>query len=214
MQNTQMTDIQAWLRDAKDIQAELDGNRLTYHVSGYNDFSCRLMLLQGGRTLSWYAYSLIPVDELNDSPYRTQLSHLLLRLNDELFLGRWALSDSGLLLFDVSIPVDEQLPSQAVLSHAFDVVYESFDQQVSMIKFFLKTGRRVERSNKREGVKKTALQCLAERPDLYPMMLEMRLLPLEFDDVLRKLMPLPPVDAGLTVREDGRTSLFTDSAVH
>lgn len=214
MQANNMKDIQAWLSDVKSIEAELEGNRLTYHVSGHNDFSCRLMLLQGGRTLSWYAYTLIPVDELNDSPYRAKLDQLLLRLNDELFLGRWAVSDSGMLLFDVSIPVDEELPTEAVLSRLFDSVYESFDHQVSMIKFFLQTGRRVQRSNKHEGLKMSALQCLAERPDLYPLMVQMRLIPPEFDDVLRLVMPLPPTQKGLSSALEEETSVGNICGVH
>lgn len=214
MQANNMKDIQAWLSDVKSIEAELEGNRLTYHVSGHNDFSCRLMLLQGGRTLSWYAYTLIPVDELNDSPYRTKLDQLLLRLNDELFLGRRAVSDSGMLLFDVSIPVDEQLPSEAVLSQLFASVYESFDHQVSMIKFFLQTGRRVQRSNKHEGLKMSALECLAERPDLYPLMTQMRLVPPEFDDVLRLVMPLPHLEFDEANNTTEHTATDTLNAVH
>lgn len=214
MQANNMKDIQAWLSDVKSIEAELEGNRLTYHVSGHNDFSCRLMLLQGGRTLSWYAYTLIPVDELNDSPYRAKLDQLLLRLNDELFLGRWAVSDSGMLLFDVSIPVDEQLPSEALLSRLFDSVYESFDHQVSMIKFFLQTGRRVQHSNKHEGLKMSALQCLAERPDLYPLMVQMRLIPPEFDDVLRLVMPLPHLELDEADSMAEHTVADTLPAVH
>ena len=90
MQNTQMTEIQAWLKDAEGIEADLDGHRISFRISGHNDYASRLMLLQGGRTLSWYSYTLIPLDELNDSPYRSQLNPLLLELNDEMFLGRWA----------------------------------------------------------------------------------------------------------------------------
>lgn len=191
MQTKQMTEIQSWLQNAKGISAELEGHRLTYHVSGRNDFSCRLMLLQAGRTLSWYGYTLVPVEVLNESPHRAQLDSLLLHLNDELFLGRWAVGESGMLLFDVSLPVDEHVPSEALLSQVFDVLYESFDNLVSMIKFFLKTGRRVDVSHRREGVQPSAMTCLTEQPDLYPLLLELKLLPVEFDSVLRKVMPLP-----------------------
>lgn len=214
MQNTQMTEIQAWLKDAKGIEADLDGHRISFRISGHNDYASRLMLLQGGRTLSWYSYTLIPLDELNDSPYRSQLNPLLLELNDELFLGRWAVSESGLLLFDVSLPVDDTLPSQAVLSHALEVVCEIFDSLVSMIKFFLKTGRRVESSDRREGVRPSAMECLADRPDLYPLMVELKLLPIEFDAVLRKLMPLPPLGSKDVVESGPRPTGVSLSVVH
>ena len=214
MQNTQMTEIQAWLKDAKGIQAELDGHRISFRISGHNDYASRLMLLQGGRTLSWYSYTLIPLDDLNDSPYRSQLNPLLLELNDELFLGRWAVSESGLLLFDVSLPVDDTLPSQAVLSHALEVVCEIFDSLVSMIKFFLKTGRRVESSDRREGVRPSAMECLADRPDLYPLMVELKLLLIEFDAVLRKVMPLPTLDSKEVVQSAQSPAGVSLSVVH
>lgn len=214
MQPKQMTEIQSWLQDAKGISAELEGHRLTYHVSGNNDFSCRLMLLQGGRTLSWYGYTLIPVDELNESLHRAQLDTLLLHLNDELFLGRWAVGESGMLLFDVSLPVDEHVPSEALLSQVFDVLYESFDNLVSMIKFFLKTGRRVDVSHRREGVQPSAMACLAEQPDLYPLMLELKLLPVEFNAVLRKVMPLPPLDVAATSSSDQAFGGEVAASVH
>ena len=58
------------------------------------------------------------------------------------------------------------------------------------------------------------MECLADRPDLYPLMVELKLLPIEFDAVLRKVMPLPKLDSKEVVQSAQSPAGVSLSVVH
>lgn len=190
--------IQSWLKHHKDIDADLENGHLTFQIKGANQLVNRLMLFHGGRVLSWYGYTLIPPEAIRDSPHRATLLRELLLLNDRLALGRWALNGKDLLLFDVSMPLADEAPCNQVLSHVFDVVADGFDLSVSRIKLLLETG--VVLTSSGGEISLSCLKALSVRPDIYPLMHRLGLLPEAADEVLRQWLPLPepmesPVDA-------------------
>lgn len=189
MPNPTLQAIQTWLKHHKDIDADLEDGHLTFKIQGINQYVNRLMLFHGGCVLSWYGYTLIPSETIRDSPHRATLMHELLLLNDRLALGRWALNRKDLLLFDVSLPLTDDVPCGQVLRQVFEVMSDGFDLAVSRIKLLLETG--VVLSSSDGDVPLSCLKVLSVRPDVYPVMHRLGLLPEAADEVLRQWLPLP-----------------------
>ncbi|MGQ0598080.1 hypothetical protein [Aquabacterium sp.] len=185
--------IQSWLATEKSIQSDLESNRLTYSISGRNQFINRLMLLQGGKVLSWYGYTLIEADEIRQSPHRETLIFELMRHNDHLTLGRWAITNYDMLLFDVSIPIGETIPDSFTLDFIFNLMVKKFDRMISHIKLLLQSGIALQPT---EGdIPISYLQALANHPDIYPQMIMLGLLPESVDTLLRQIFALPHLDS-------------------
>lgn len=205
--------IQSWLMHHKSIEADLEDGHLTFKIQGVNQLANRLMLFQGGRVLSWYGYTLISPEQIRDSAHRAALMRELLLLNDRLALGRWALNRNDLLLFDVSLPLTGGTPCEQVISQVFDVVADDFDLAVSRIKLLLETGVVLNATG--GAVSLSCMKAIGVRPDIYPLMHRLGLLPDGADDVLRQWLPLPELErSGTSGTDDAGTLVAMPSSVH
>jgi hypothetical protein len=206
--------IQTWLKQHRDIDADLEEGHLTFSVTGLNRFVNRVMLFNGGRVISWYGYTLIDASKVKDSPHRGVLVDELLRINDRLTLGRWALTAKDMLLFDVSMPVGVAGPCDSALHDMFELMVEGFDRMVSRIKLLLDTGVLLAGSG--ADVPVPYLQTLISRPDIYPAMCKLGLLSTSADAVLRQLLPLPelPESASSSAAEPSDAGIKVSGPVH
>ena len=190
--NPVLQQVADWLLAHREVETDHgvdDHKYIDFKVDRHNRFDNVLYSRNDDTTLTWYADPYMSGEDIAASHHGDKLDAYLLRDNERMPLGRWSRTETGALLFDVTVPIKGAAPPSWVLSQIYDVTCDAFDLMISRVRLLLEHGLAVEKPYRKDYTE--CLNFAANDPALLPRLEALGLMKGEAATAIRKLMNKP-----------------------